>query len=185
MTALTSLSVIAADRDRDVLDMSDLKPLPYLEKLMLSGKLDKGAIPPVFGHFPKVKSLRLCFSGLREDPLSLLSAMFQNLGHLNLYRCYDGTRLTFRAGWFPMLKHLYLSSMGELKEVDIEDGAIRSLHRLELWGLKSLTSVPEGFVHLKALQQLCIGSMMPDEFKRRLVGRDRWIVEHIPYIGDP
>jgi len=185
MSALTSLSVIAADRNRDALDMSDLKPLPYLEKLMLSGKLDKGAIPLAFGHFPKLKSLRLCFSGLREDPLALLSAMFHNLGHLNLYRCYDGTRLTFRAGWFPMLKHLYLSSMGELKEVVIEDGTMRSLHRLELWSLKGLMSVPEGLVHLKALQQLCIGSMMPDEFKRRLAGRDRWIVEHIPYIGYP
>jgi len=185
MSALTSLSVLVADRNRDALDMSDLKPLPYLEKLMLSGKLDKGAIPLAFGHFPKLKSLRLCFSGLREDPLALLSAMFHNLGHLNLYRCYDGTRLTFRAGWFPMLKHLYLSSMGELKEVEIEDGTMRSLHRLELWSLKSLTSVPEGLVHLKALQQLCIGSMMPDEFKTRLAGCDRWIVEHIPYIGDP
>ncbi|CAL5078772.1 unnamed protein product [Urochloa decumbens] len=119
MTALTSLSVIAADRDRDILDLSDLKPLPYLEKLMLSGKLEKGAIPPVFGHFPKLKSLRLCFSGLHEDPLAQFSVMFQNLGHLSLYRCYDGTRLTFGAGWFPMLKHLYLSSMGELKEVEI------------------------------------------------------------------
>ena len=84
-----------------------------------------------------------------------------------------------------MLKHLYLSSMGELKEVVIEDGTMRSLHRLELWSLKGLMSVPEGLVHLKALQQLCIGSMMPDEFKRRLAGRDRWIVEHIPYIGYP
>ncbi|CAN6197112.1 unnamed protein product [Urochloa humidicola] len=185
MTALTSLSVIAADRDRDVLDLSDLKPLPYLEKLMLSGKLDKGAIPPVFGHFPKLKSLRLCFSGIHEDPLALLSVMFRNLGHLSLYRCYNGTRLTFRAGWFPMLKHVYLSSMGELKEVEIEDGTMRALRRLELWGLKSLVSVPEGLVHLTSLQQLCIGSMMPDEFKRRLEGLDRRIVEHIPYIGDP
>lgn len=185
MTYLTSLSVIASDRERDVLDLSDLKPLPHMEKLMLSGKLDKGAIPPVFGHFSKLKSLRLCFSGLHEDPLALLSAMFQNLGHLNLYRCYDGTRLTFRAGWFPMLRHLYLSSMGELKEIGIEEGTMRSLLRLELWGLRSLMSVPEGLVHLKSLQQLCIGSMMPDEFRRRLEGRDRWIVEHIPYIGDP
>jgi len=185
MKALAALSVISADRDRDILDLSDLKPLPYLEKLMLSGRLDKGAIPPPFGHFPRLKSLRLCFSGLHEDPLALLAVMFQNLGHLNLYRCYDGTRLTFRARWFPMLKHLYLSSMGELKEVEIEDGTMRALRRLELWGLKSLTSVPEGLVHLKSLQQLCIGSMMPEEFKTRLEGRDRWIIEHIPYIGDP
>uniref|UniRef100_A0A0A9U216 Uncharacterized protein n=1 Tax=Arundo donax TaxID=35708 RepID=A0A0A9U216_ARUDO len=185
ITALTSLSVIAADRDRDVLDLADLKPLPLLEKLMLSGRLDKGAIPPVFGNFPKLKSLRLCFSGLHEDPLALFSVMFQSLGHLNLYRCYDGTRLTFRVGWFPKLKHLYLSSMSELKDVEIEDGTMIGLHRLEFWGLKSLTSVPEGLVHLKSLQQLCIGSMMPDEFKRRLERQDQWIVEHIPYIGDP
>ncbi|CAD6220829.1 unnamed protein product [Miscanthus lutarioriparius] len=90
--------------------------------------------------------------------------MLESLGHLNLYRCYDGTRLTFRARWFPVLKHLYLSSMGELKEVEIEDGTLRTLSRLELWGLKSLTSVPEG---LKSLQQLCVGSMMPEEFKTR------------------
>ncbi|KAF8732073.1 hypothetical protein HU200_016029 [Digitaria exilis] len=185
MSALTTLSVSAADRDRDVLDLRHLKPLPYLEKLMLSGKLNKGAIAPVFVNFSKLKSLRLCFTGLHEDPLALLSAMFQNLGHLHLYRCYEGTRLTFRAGWFPMLKHLYLGSMSELKEIEIEDSTLRTLHRLELWGLKSLTLVPEGFVHLKSLQQLCIGSMMPDEFKRRLEGCDRWIVEHIPYIGDP
>lgn len=185
MTALTSLSVIAADRDSDVIDLANLKPLPHLEKLMLSGRLEKGAIPPAFSHFPKLKSLRLCFSGLHEDPLALFSIMFQNLGHLNLYRCYDSTRLTFRSGWFPTLKHLYLSSMSELKEVEIEDGTMIGLHRLELWGLKSLTSVPEGLVHLRSLKQLCIGSMMPEEFKRMLEGRDRWIVEHIPYIGDP
>ncbi|KAK3124643.1 hypothetical protein QOZ80_7BG0589830 [Eleusine coracana subsp. coracana] len=185
MTSLNSLSVTTADRERDVFDLADLKSLPCLEKLMLSGKLEKGAIPLVFGHFPKLKSLRLCFSGLHEDPLALLSVMFQNLGHLNLYRCYEGTRLTFRAGWFPQLRHLYLSSMNSLREVEIEDGAIRSLHRLELWSLKCLTSVPEGLVHLKSLQRLCIGSMMPDEFKVRLEGSDRWIVQHIPYIGDP
>ncbi|KAL6647297.1 hypothetical protein ACP70R_014734 [Stipagrostis hirtigluma subsp. patula] len=89
MTSLTSLFVMTADRDRDVLDLADLKPLPCLEKLMLSGRLDKGAIPPVFGHFSKLKSLRLSFSGLHEDPLALFAVMFQNLGHLILYRCYD------------------------------------------------------------------------------------------------
>ncbi|TVU41971.1 hypothetical protein EJB05_15535 [Eragrostis curvula] len=185
MASLNSLSVTTADRDRDVLDLADLKSLPYLEKLMLSGRLDQGSLPPAFGHFPKLKSLRLCFSGLHEDPLALFSVMFQNLGHLNLYRCYEGTRLTFRTGWFSRLRHLYLSSMNELREVEIEDGAMRSLHRLEMWSLKCLTSVPKGLVHLKSLQQLCIGSMMPDEFKIRLGGSDRWIVQHIPYIGDP
>uniref|UniRef100_A0A0A9D4T1 Uncharacterized protein n=1 Tax=Arundo donax TaxID=35708 RepID=A0A0A9D4T1_ARUDO len=185
MTVLTSLFVITADRDRDTLDLADLKPLPYLDKLMLSGRLDKGVIPPVFGHFPKLKSLRLSFSGLHEDPLALFSVMFRNLGHLILYRCYDGTKLTFRAGWFPKLKDVYLSSMNELKEIEIEDGAITSLHRLELWGLKSLTSVPQGLMYLRSLQQLCIGSRMSDEFHRRLEGCDRCIVQHIPYIGDP
>lgn len=185
MVALNSLAVLAADRDIDVLDLVDLKPLPRLEKLMLSGRLHEGAVPPIFGHFPKLRSLRLCFSGLHEDPLALFAAMFQNLGHLNLYRCYNGMKLTFRAGWFPKLKHLYLSSMSELKEVEIEDGTMRSLHRLELWGLRSLTSVPEGLVYLRSVQQLCIGSMMPEEFHRRLEGTDRWIVQHIPYIGEP
>jgi disease resistance protein RPM1 len=60
-----SLSVIEANCNRDDLDLSDLKPLPYLEKPMLSCKLDRTEISPVFGHFPKLKSLRLCFSGLR------------------------------------------------------------------------------------------------------------------------
>jgi disease resistance protein RPM1 len=184
-TSLNSLSVTAADRDRDILDLAELKSLSYLEKLMLSGKLEKGTIPPVFGHFPKLKSLRLCFSGLHNDPLPLFSVMFQNLGHLNLYRCYEGTRLAFCVGSFPKLRHLYLGSLNMLREVEIDDGAMQCLHRLELWGLKCLVSVPEGLVHLKSLQQLCIGSMMPAEFKIRLEGADRWIVQRIPYIGDP
>ena len=185
MTSLNSLSVLAEDRDRYALDLGNLKPLSHLEKLMISGRLHKGAIPPVFASFTKLRSLSLCFSGLHEDPLASFAAMFQNLGHLNLYRCFDGAKLTFRAGWFPNLKHLYLSSMNELREVEVEDGAMRSLWRLELWSLKSLTSVPQGFVHLRSLQQLCIGSLMPEEFHRRLEGIDRWIVRHIPYIGDP
>uniref|UniRef100_A0A0D9WWC5 NB-ARC domain-containing protein n=1 Tax=Leersia perrieri TaxID=77586 RepID=A0A0D9WWC5_9ORYZ len=185
MTALNSLSVIAADHDRYALDLAELKPLAHLEKFMISGRLHKGAIPPIFGSFPKLRSLRLCFSGLHEDPLASFAAMFQNLGHLNLYRCYDGTKLTFRAGWFPKLKHLYLSSMNELKEVEVEDGTMTSLQRLELWGLKTLTSVPQGFVYLRSLQQLCIGPSMSEEFCRRLEGTDRCIVQHIPYIGDP
>ncbi|KQK20523.1 disease resistance protein RPM1 [Brachypodium distachyon] len=185
MAALNSLAVLAADRESSILDLVGLKPLPQLEKLMISGRLHEGAIPPIFCHFPKLRSLRLCYSGLNEDPLALFADMFRNLGHLNLYRCYNGKKLTFQASWFVELKHLYLSSMNELKEVEVEDGSMKNLHRLELWGLKSLTSVPEGFVYLRSVQQLCIGSMMPEEFHKRLVGADQWIVQHIPYIGEP
>uniref|UniRef100_A0A0E0LI00 Rx N-terminal domain-containing protein n=1 Tax=Oryza punctata TaxID=4537 RepID=A0A0E0LI00_ORYPU len=182
MTPLNSLSVIAEDCDRYTLDLGNLKPLSPGEA---DDKLHKGAIPPVFSSFTKLRSLSLCFSCLHEDPLASFAAMFQNLGHLNLYRCFDGAKLTFHTGWFPNLKHLYLSSMNELKEVEVEDGTMRSLRRLELWGLKSLTSVPKGFVHLRSLQQLCISSSMPEEFQRSLEGTERWIVRHIPYIGDP
>ncbi|KAF0908907.1 hypothetical protein E2562_030206 [Oryza meyeriana var. granulata] len=172
-------------RDRYALDLADLKPLSHLEKLTISGRLHKGAIPPIFGSFTKLRSLRLCFSRFHEDPLATFAVMFQNLGHLNLYRCYGGKKLTFHTGWFPKLKHLYLSSMDELKEVEVEDGTMRNLHRLELWSLKSLTSVSQGLVYLRSLQQLCIGSSMPKEFHTMLEGTDRWIVQHIPYIGDP
>nr|CAD1839336.1 unnamed protein product [Ananas comosus var. bracteatus] len=179
MPGLAALAVVTSDKD-ELLRLDSMHPLPSLQKLYLKGRLDEDEAPTVFANFRMLQDLRLDWSGLQTDPLHSFSHM-SSLVNLQLYRVYEGRRLSFRAGWFPRLKNLLLADMAQVSVIDIEDGAMKSLYRLHLIGLSSLTATPAGVVYLRSLQEMYLIDM-PPEFIRRLRTSDRSKVQHIPSV---
>ncbi|OAY76140.1 Disease resistance protein RPM1 [Ananas comosus] len=161
MPGLVALGVVASDKD-ELLRLDSMHPLPSLQKLYLKGRLDEDEAPAVFANFGRLRDLALGWSGLQNDPLHSFSHM-SSLVNLQLYRVYEGPRLSFRAGWFPRLKNLSLADMAQASVIDIEDGAMESLYQLQLIGLSSLTATPAGVVYLRSLQEMCLTDM-PQEF---------------------
>ncbi|OEL22640.1 Disease resistance protein RPM1 [Dichanthelium oligosanthes] len=179
MTTLSKLAVATRD-DNEVLNLEKLKPLRNLEKFYLTGKLADGAFAPICCGFQKLKLLSMRWSGIAQDPLSILSQM-PNLVYLNLYCAYNGEILSFCSGWFPRLTHLYLGKLDHLKSMEIEDGAMKKLAYLELRELWNFRVIPEGFSYLSSLQHLYARNM-PGDFVEGLQGNGQIFVQHVANI---
>lgn len=179
MTALTKLAV-GTSGEKGSLSLEKLRPLRNLEKFYLTGKLAEELSFPICDGFQKLKVLTMRWSGLKEDPLRLLSQMV-NLVYLNLYCAYDGESLKFCSGWFPKLKQLYLGKLENLSTVEIMDCAMTNLAHLELCELQNLKAVPKGLRYLRSLQHLYAGNM-PGEFVEMLEGNGQESVQHIANI---
>jgi disease resistance protein RPM1 len=179
MPNLSKLAIFSCDMD-EVLDLKNLKPLPNLKKLQLSGKLEEGVLPHIFSTFEKLTWLKIEWSGLKKDPIGSLSHML-NLSVLRLNGAYGGEQLTFSSGWFPKLVFLKLAHMECLSWIEIEDGTMTALQNLELVGLGNLKAIPEGIKHIRTLKQMCLISMS-NEFLESLQGSGSHIVQHIPSI---
>jgi len=179
MTNLSRLLISACDMD-EILDLRPLQPLPNLKFLWLAGKLEGGMLPQIFTRFEKLTQLKMHWSGLKKDPIGSLSHML-NLEFI--LRAYSGEQLTFCAGWFPKLKSLQFANMEFLKQIEMEDGTLMSLHTLELTRLRNLKAVPEGIKYIRSLQEMFLIDM-PNEITGRLKGNDKHIVQHIPNIHD-
>ncbi|KAJ3680174.1 hypothetical protein LUZ60_016452 [Juncus effusus] len=180
MPRLTTLGINACDKD-EVLNFESLNPLSSLEKLFIQGKLEGGVIPSTFSSFGNLRFLILRWSGLRVDPLSSISHI-SNLTQLELRRAYEGEVLTFCSGWFPNLKTLYLGNLLNLTQINFEEGTTPSIENLTLFGLRSLTKVPEGVRYLCSLQKMVIWEM-PVEFVENIRGDGQAIVQHIPAVN--
>nr|UBY07196.1 NBS-LRR disease resistance protein [Dasypyrum villosum] len=154
MRYLSTLSVNASDENEVILlNVS----LPNLQKLFLRGRLAEGALDesPLFqaAEGQNLYELALFSSELREDPLPSLSRL-SNLTRLEFTRAYNGEQLTFLTGLFPKLKVLQLVDLPNLNRVEIQQGAMATLERLDLFKLSSMTEVPTGIQFLLPLQYL-------------------------------
>ncbi|XP_044427567.1 disease resistance protein RPM1-like [Triticum aestivum] len=153
MRYLSNLSVSASDENEVLL----LNILPNLRKLVLRGRLAEGALnesllfQPVGEH--NLYRLSLSWSQLRGDPLPSLSRL-SNLTQIHFTRAYNEEHLAFLTGWFPKLKTLQLRDLPNLKQLEIQQGAMASLERLFLINLNSMMDVPPGIEFLMPLQRL-------------------------------
>ncbi|KAE8802388.1 Disease resistance protein RPM1 [Hordeum vulgare] len=164
MQYLSYLDVNASD-ENEVLLLNAC--LPRLQKLSLRGRLAEGALDecPIFqaGGGKNLYELSLFWSQLREDPLPSLS-LLSNLTRLEFSKAYNGEQLTFLAGWFPMLKILFLRDLPNVSRLEIAQGAMASLEKLFLVNLSSMTEVPHGIEFLLPLQYLTFREITNDLF---------------------
>ncbi|VAH99101.1 unnamed protein product [Triticum turgidum subsp. durum] len=154
MQYLSNLDVNASD-ENEVLLLNVC--LPNLQKLNLRGRIAEGALDtsPLFQAVggQNLYELSLCWSQLREDPLSSLS-LLSNLTCLRLTKAYNGEQLVFLTGWFPKLKILSLRDLPNLSRLDIQQGAMASLEKLGLTNLCSMTKAPRGIQFLTSLKKI-------------------------------
>ncbi|XVF78612.1 hypothetical protein PTKIN_Ptkin14bG0148700 [Pterospermum kingtungense] len=72
------------------------------------------------------------------------------------------------AGGFLKLDSLSLESLSNLEELQVDDGAMPVLRRLEIVNCRKMKMVPDGLIFITTLQELEI-KRMPKAFKDKLV----------------
>ncbi|XVF82129.1 hypothetical protein PTKIN_Ptkin16aG0020100 [Pterospermum kingtungense] len=87
------------------------------------------------------------------------------------------------AGGFPRLFCLSLWSLFNFEELQVNEGAMTALRRLEIVNCWKMKMMPDGLSFITTLQQLAIIGM-PKAFKDKLVegGEDFKKVQHVPSI---
>ncbi|KAI4314537.1 hypothetical protein L6164_027435 [Bauhinia variegata] len=181
MTNLRSLSITSIE-DYEIIDIQHIsKPPQYLQRLYLSGRLEK--LPEWVHCLKNLVRVYLKWSRLKEDPLVYLQDL-PNLIHLELLQVYVGETLSFKAEGFPSLKLLGLDDLEEMKHMVVEEGAMPGLKKLIIQRCKSLKQVPSGIEFLTKLKAIEFFDM-PDELIDALCpngGEDYWRVAHVPSV---
>ncbi|KAJ1266984.1 hypothetical protein BS78_07G021900 [Paspalum vaginatum] len=176
---LSYLSIFSGDSIRP-LDIATLEPSSCLQKLHIAGSLHK--LPGWFAQLHMLTKLRLSFSKLEEDPLSVLSQL-PNLLFLQLNKAYQGKVMRCCCPGFPSLKIFIMTELEELEEWAVDEGAMPCVVEVWIMLCENLGTVPTGLQSLATLGRLRLVGM-PSLFTDRLgeLGEDYARVKHIPSI---
>ena len=171
------LSIKVTDED-ETLRMDALSsPPPNLQKVFLTGKLEK--VPQCFRSLQSLTYLQLRWSRLEEDLLPHIAAL-PYLGCLILTNAYVGKQLCFSTG-FLKLTILGIINSPQLNEIIIETGVMPNLKSLEISSCMELKTVTMGIEYLQNLQELYLKSVSM-ELENRIQNEDFPKVQHIPKI---
>ncbi|KAF5196268.1 Disease resistance protein [Thalictrum thalictroides] len=151
----------------------------HLQKLTLYGRIKK--LPSKFPS--NLIKLSLNFAHLSENLMPTLEKLQHLLFlHLGPYS-YDGKKMVWSANGFPKLQQLEISSLSQLEEWTVEEGAMPCLMTCDINNCWKLNMVPQGFKFLTMLQELKI-RRMPVSFEERVKeqGEDWETIKHITSI---
>ncbi|XWS73827.1 hypothetical protein CRYUN_Cryun02cG0162900 [Craigia yunnanensis] len=152
---------------------------PYLERLHLSGKLEK--VPHWFNTLLNLNRLSLQDTELREDHVLSLSQSLPNLSYLNLSaNAFEGERLCFVEG-FQKLKILKIRRCPQLHEIMMEKGVMPGLQVLHVLRCKELRRLPYGWEHLTHLVEVRLYDVS-DELVQSICGNGNGDLPTTPYI---
>ncbi|XP_065874940.1 disease resistance protein RPM1-like [Euphorbia lathyris] len=186
MQGLLSLSLEAKCGFRENLFLAEsFSPPPLLRKLRLEGNLEK--VPSWFGLMENLTKIRLGFSHLSENP-TLVLQLLPNLRDLTLWHAYDARQLGkefCKAGGFPKLEVLSISSHVLEEWIELEEGALPSLLYLHFHNCLRLRMLPEGLQFVSTLKQLDLLPLL-DEHAERLKpdgGEENHKIKNIPRIS--
>ncbi|CAO2148083.1 unnamed protein product [Urochloa humidicola] len=156
MNHLAHLSVDALDNN-EVLPIEALNLPESLNKLELTGQLEKTQMPQTFSSWSHLKNLNiltLWSSKLNEDAFSSL-VMLPSLCFLGLYNeAYNGKIMCFSGQSFPRLRRLEILGASQLNQVKIEKGALESLAVLVFSRCRELKHLPHGIEYITNLEEL-------------------------------
>ncbi|KAL7236955.1 hypothetical protein ACSBR1_020108 [Camellia fascicularis] len=151
---------------------------------------------------PNLTHLRMVHTKLEEDPMPTLEKL-PNLRSLILdWNSYIGKEMVCSSGpssisgggggggyggcdggGFPKLKSLGLSSLHNLEEWRVEQGAMPCLFRLQIFGCEKLKEIPDGLRFITTLRELEITDASEALQQRvREGGEDFYKVQHVPSI---
>ncbi|KAL5560130.1 hypothetical protein UlMin_036341 [Ulmus minor] len=152
LSCLRELLMETREED-EVLDLHNVSSpaLQCLQRLYMQGCLK--VLPNWVSELSSLVELELRWSKLEVDPLESLQAL-PNLALLKFQKAYGGEALCFKAGGFQMLEYLEFCSLGKLRQVTIEKGALPRLEELSFEDCKLLEQVPSGLELLTNLKKL-------------------------------
>ncbi|XVF78640.1 hypothetical protein PTKIN_Ptkin14bG0151300 [Pterospermum kingtungense] len=149
----------------------------------LSLKVDIGKLPEYHCFSEDITYIRLSVSHLDEDPLRTI----EKLPKLRILQfggsAFTGEKMICSAGGFPGLDSLSLKSLSNLEELQVDEGAMPVLRRLEIVNCRKMKKLPDGLSFITTLQELGI-KRMRKAFKDKLVegGEDFNRFQHVPSI---
>ncbi|KAL0287973.1 UNVERIFIED_CONTAM: hypothetical protein Scaly_2749500 [Sesamum calycinum] len=129
----------------------------------LLGRLQK---LPEIDHFPpNIKVLTLSVSQLDEDPMPVLGQL-QNLTVLRLLaNSYLGEKIVCPPGTFEGLEVLKLWMLKDLKNWELEEGAMKKLKELNIRCCSKLENIPNRLLEQGTFKDLTLTNM-PEKFKQ-------------------
>ncbi|KAK9267161.1 hypothetical protein L1049_009581 [Liquidambar formosana] len=176
MRNLRSLAIISEDPLELQLE-SLSKPPAYLQKLKL--QLSMSRLPKWIDSLNCLHTLYLFKNLLQEDPFPILQRLPSLVVLTMASSAFLSGPIYCTAQGFLKLKLLRILDMENwLKWMPIEEGTMPSLQYLLIANCPKLTRLPEGFHHLRALQDLTLMGMSTN-FSYRLDGADLWKVSHV------
>ncbi|XP_074561684.1 disease resistance protein RPM1-like [Curcuma longa] len=167
MRNLRCLRLSARSEEQLNFEMLNSPPPPVLQKLDLWGRLFGGKMPTFIYSCAELVRVRLLWSQLIEDPLPSLRQLDKLVVLILGPGAYEGHRLHFRTGWFLNLERLYLGGLKNLNSIEIEEGAMASLHELVMTDLPELKTMVYHIQFLTGLQSLSLFGM-PEELVVKL-----------------
>ncbi|XP_050364430.1 disease resistance protein RPM1-like [Argentina anserina] len=156
-----------------------VSPPPYLESLMLRGKLKM--VPCWFCSLECLTHIDLRWCRLEEDLLPHIEAL-PCLERILLDNAYVGKEMSFSRG-FAKLTHLELFNFRVLNTLSIGKGVMPNLQYLGLRSCKKLKTLPHGLEYLAHLEKLymeCVTRKLVESIREG--GVDRPKVQHIRII---
>ena len=159
-------------------------PPPLLQTLELKGRLFE--MPLWLGSMENLTKLYMCYSHLSENPTTILQFL-PNLKYLQMAEAYKRRRMEkefFRAGGFPKLEYLYISSHNLVEWTEIEEEALPCLKQLSIYYCMELMVLPEGLQHVTTLQILDMWCVHEDLIRRLSPngGPENYKIKHIPVV---
>ncbi|PQM33191.1 disease resistance protein RPM1-like [Prunus yedoensis var. nudiflora] len=148
MKVLSNLVLNVADGEEFLRVDALSSPPPYLDRLHLTGKLEK--IPHWFCSLHSLTIMFLTNSGLEEDLLPHIEAL-PSLRSLGLSNASVRKELCFNKGFVKLL-YLLLLNFTLLNKITIEKGAMPILEFLGIGSCLTLETMPQGIEHLTKLQ---------------------------------
>ncbi|OMO81491.1 Disease resistance protein [Corchorus olitorius] len=130
-----------------------------------------------------ISSICLSLSELDEDPLPTLEK-FPKLRVLQLSdQAFTGTIMVCSAQGFPRLVSLSITSLENLEELKVNEGAMPNLQNLTIAKCRKLKMLPVELKFITTLKELEIEEM-PKAFKDKLVqgGEDYYKVQRVPSV---
>jgi hypothetical protein len=135
----------------------------------------------------RLTQLHLYESKLEEDPMPILAA-FPHLFTLLLSNAFRGKKMRCSSNGFFHLRCLEICKMYQLQSLEIEDGAMPRLSKLEFQECDAMNIIPYGLRFVTSLQTLRI-TTQNKKFKRKVravcsgvKGEDFETIGHIPSI---
>ncbi|CAI9762998.1 unnamed protein product [Fraxinus pennsylvanica] len=166
LTTLQSLRLRSKDDSGRPSELS-LKPLSALVKLTnlnLLGKLQK--LPELDQFPPNIKVLTLSVSQLLYDPMPILGKL-PGLTVLRLLaNSYKGDKIVCPQETFTELRVLSLWMLKDLKEWELEEGAMEKLKELNIRYCSNLHSIPSRLLQQRELNLILTN--MPPKFKENV-----------------
>ncbi|KAL5567441.1 hypothetical protein UlMin_024016 [Ulmus minor] len=130
MKHLECLDLESSDDQEEIIDLQDkLSPPLTLRYLNFCGRLKK--FPCWIRKLENLQMLRLKNTRLTDQFLKCLKGI-PNLSGLYLVDAFDGERLHFEEGGFGKLKVLVLRELRGLKVVEVDEGALPVLEKLNI-----------------------------------------------------